>query len=126
MQKFLTALVLIPLGLIFVVFGVANRHMVTVTFDPFNPGDADASVTLPLFIVLIGVAILGVIAGGMATWLRQRRWRRAARQHQADAIDVRQQLAALRASIVASPQSDSQRVPQRLLLGSRDKQDAAA
>ena len=36
MRKFLTAMVLIPLGLIFVVFAVANRHFVTVSFDPFN------------------------------------------------------------------------------------------
>ena len=39
MRKFFTALVLIPLGLIFVVFAVANRHLVTVSFDPFNSSD---------------------------------------------------------------------------------------
>jgi hypothetical protein len=36
MRKFFTGVVLIPLGLIFVVFAVANRHWVTVSFDPFN------------------------------------------------------------------------------------------
>jgi uncharacterized integral membrane protein len=36
MRKFFTALVVIPLGLIFIVFAVANRHLVTVSFDPFN------------------------------------------------------------------------------------------
>ena len=36
MRKFLTALIVIPLGLIFIVFAVANRHLVTVSFDPFN------------------------------------------------------------------------------------------
>ena len=40
---------------------------------------------MPLFVVIIAVAIFGVAAGGMATWFRQRRWRRAARQHEADA-----------------------------------------
>ena len=40
MRKFLTALVLIPLGVIFVVFAVANRHLVTVSFDPFGSGDS--------------------------------------------------------------------------------------
>ena len=33
MRKFLTALVVIPLGIFFVIFAVANRHMVTVSFD---------------------------------------------------------------------------------------------
>ncbi|MFY9953844.1 MAG: DUF1049 domain-containing protein, partial [Bradyrhizobium sp.] len=32
MRKFLTALIVIPLGLIFIVFAVANRHFVTVSF----------------------------------------------------------------------------------------------
>ncbi len=72
MRKFFTALVVIPLGLIFIVFAVANRHFVTVSFDPFNSTDPSISVTLPLFVVIIAVAILGVIAGGFGTWFRQR------------------------------------------------------
>ena len=45
MRKFFSALVLVPLGLIFVVFAVANRHMVTVSFDPFNATDPAVAVT---------------------------------------------------------------------------------
>jgi uncharacterized integral membrane protein len=102
MRKFLTALVLIPLGLIFIVFAVANRHEVTVSFDPFNSTDPSVGVTLPLFVVIIATAILGVVAGGTVTWFRQRHWRRAARQHEADLKAVRAQLADLRASAAAS------------------------
>ena len=79
MRKFFTALIVIPLGLLFVVFAVANRHFVTVSFDPFNTRDPSVGVTMPLFAVIIAVAILGVVAGGTATWFRQRHWRRAAR-----------------------------------------------
>src|ERR1700731_2448408 len=96
MRKFFSAVVLIPLGLIFVVFAVANRHFVTVSFDPFNFTDPSIAVSLPLFVVIIAVAIVGVAAGGAATWFRQRHWRRAARQHEADARAVRAQLADLR------------------------------
>ena len=102
MRKFLTAVVLIPLGLIFVVFAVANRHFVTVSFDPFNSTDPSIAVTLPLFVVIIAVAIVGVVAGGTATWFRQRHWRRAARQHEADARQAWAQLADLRAGSTAS------------------------
>jgi uncharacterized integral membrane protein len=109
MRKFLTALIVIPLGLVFVVFAVANRHFVTVSFDPFDSTDPALSFTLPLFALLIVVAILGVVAGGCATWLRQGRWRRAARQHEADARSVRAELAELRASSAAS-----RHAPQRL------------
>ena len=83
----------IPLGLIFIVFAVANRHLVTVSFDPFNPSDPSVSFRLPLFVLIIAVAIAGVVAGGTATWFRQRHWRRAARQHEADARQARAQLA---------------------------------
>jgi uncharacterized integral membrane protein len=62
MRKFLTALVVIPLGLIFIVFAVANRHFVTVSFDPFNSTDPAIAVSMPLFAVIISVAILGVAA----------------------------------------------------------------
>ena len=110
MRKFFTALVLIPLGLIFVVFAVANRHLVTVSFDPFNSSDPSAGVTLPLFVVIIAVAIVGVVAGGCATWFRQRHWRRAARQHEADARQARAHLADLRAAAAAS-EGDPQRLP---------------
>jgi uncharacterized integral membrane protein len=111
MRKFFTGLVLIPLGVIFVVFAVANRHLVTVSFDPFNSADPSVSVRLPLFVLIIAVAILGVLVGGSATWFRQRRWRRAARQHEADARQARAQLADLRAAAMTPPRYDPQRLP---------------
>jgi len=110
MRKFFTALVLIPLGLIFVVFAVANRHPVTVSFDPFNSTDPSVGFTLPLFVVIIAVAIAGVLAGGSVTWFRQRRWRRAARRHEADARQARAQLADLRAGTAVTLRPEPQRL----------------
>jgi uncharacterized integral membrane protein len=128
MRKFFTALVVIPLGLIFIIFAVANRHLVTVSFDPFNSVNPSVAISLPLFVVIIAVAILGVAAGGSATWFRQRRWRRAARQHEADARQARAEMADLRAAAVVS-----RRGPQQLAVpaprgiygtAGRDKQGA--
>ncbi len=59
MRKFLSALIIVPLGLIFVVFAVANRHFVTVSFDPFTTTDPALSVSLPLFVLIIAAAIVG-------------------------------------------------------------------
>jgi uncharacterized integral membrane protein len=128
MRKFFMAVALIPLGLIFIVFAVANRHFVTVSFDPFNSVDPSLAIRLPLFVVIIAVAIAGVVAGGCATWFRQRYWRRAARQHEADARQMRAQLADLRTASMSS-RYDPQRLsgpPQGGLYGSagRDKQGA--
>ncbi len=98
MRKFFTVLVVAPVAVVFLAFAIANRQLVTVSFDPFNSSNPALGVTLPLFLVLIVVAITGVIAGSVATWFRQRRWRRLARQHEADARDARAQLAQLQAA----------------------------
>lgn len=128
MRKFLTALIAIPLGLILVVFAVANRHFVTVSFDPFVSNDPSLAITMPLFLLLIVVAALGVFAGGCAVWFGQRHWRRAARRHEADARAARGELADLRAQAAAANPA-----PQRLPVPSgaglygpigRDKQRA--
>jgi uncharacterized integral membrane protein len=128
MRKFLTALIVIPLGLILMVFAVANRHFVTVSFDPFVSNDPSFSVTLPLFLLLIVVAALGVLAGGCAVWFGQRRWRRAARRNDADARAARGELADLRAQAAAA-RPESQRLPVPSGVGlygpvGRDKQRA--
>jgi uncharacterized integral membrane protein len=128
MRKFLTALVVIPLGLILMVFAVANRHFVTVSFDPFVSNDPSFSVTLPLFLLLIVVAALGVLAGGCAVWFGQRHWRRAARRHDADARAARGELADLRAQ-AATARPEPQRLPVPSGVGlygpvGRDKQRA--
>ncbi|UTD26944.1 lipopolysaccharide assembly LapA domain-containing protein [Bradyrhizobium sp. WD16] len=97
-RKIINALIWIPLAVIFIIFAVANRHLVTLSFDPFNSVTPTLAVTLPLFVIIILVAILGVAAGGLATWLRQGRYRRAARHYEAEARDARAQLAELRLS----------------------------
>lgn len=110
MRKFLTALIVIPLGLILVTFAVANRHFVTVSFDPFVTDDPSFAVKLPLFLLLILVAGIGVIAGGCAVWFGQRHWRRAARRNDADARAARSELAGLQAQMAAA-KPESQRLP---------------
>jgi hypothetical protein len=128
MRKFFSTLLAFLLFLIFVTFAVANRHFVTVSFDPFNSVNPAISVAMPLFALIIVVAILGVVAGGVATWFGQRRWRRAARVHEADARTARAQLAELRSQAEAS-RGETQRsaLPARVgFYGSagRDKQGA--
>ena len=126
MRKFFSALIVIPLALIFVVFAVANRHFVTVSFDPFSSANPALFVSLPLFALIIATAILGVIAGGLATWFGQRRWRRAARQHEADARAARAQLAELRGQAASMRGEPQRRALPGALYGAsgRDKQGA--
>ena len=127
MGKFFGAALVISLGVILVVFAVANRHQVTVSFDPFNSADPSFKLTEPLFLVIIATAAIGVLAGGSATWLGQRHWRRAARRHEADARQARAQLADLRASATQRGNYPSVRAlppPNSYGSSARDKQIA--
>lgn len=108
LRKIVNVVIVLPLAILFVGFAVANRHAVTVSFDPFDSTDPSLGVTLPLFAVIILVAILGVIAGSVATWFGQRHWRKAARQHDAEARHARAELADLRERTMAARSGEAQ------------------
>ena len=100
LRKAVAWVTLVPLAIVIVAFAVANRQDVTVSLDPFNPAVPAASVTKPLFAVILGVLILGVIVGGVAAWLRQTKWRRAARRLERDVADLRAEIDTLKRSDV--------------------------
>ncbi len=70
---------LIPIAVLLIVLAVANRHMVTLSLDPFSPNSPAYSVTAPLFWFLFAAIALGVLLGGIAAWAKQGKWRREAR-----------------------------------------------
>lgn len=96
LRKVVAAIILVPLAIVIVAFAVANRQNVTVSLDPFNPDVPAASLTRPLFVVILVVLILGVIIGGIASWLRQSRWRRTARRLEREVANLRAENDALK------------------------------
>jgi uncharacterized integral membrane protein len=88
-RNLIAALILVPLAVVIVAFAVANRQIVTVSLDPFSAEHPAASVTLPLFGLIIALLIVGVLIGGIAAWLRQARWRRIARRLEREAGALR-------------------------------------
>lgn len=70
--------VLVPLCAALVIFALANRQPITLNFNPFTaPTDPTrAGSEVPLFLVIFGVLLLGVILGGIATWFAQGQHRR--------------------------------------------------
>jgi len=100
MRNLAKILIIAPLALIFLAFALANRQNVVVSFDPFNNGDVPSpQIVLPLFIVLIGSTMIGVLLGGFATWVRQGRFRKAARETKAQLEVLRGENESLRAQI---------------------------
>jgi uncharacterized integral membrane protein len=97
MKNFLKLLVLAPIAVLLLIFAFANRQIITVSFDPFVDGDIPAfAITAPLFLILILAMMLGVLAGGAATWLAQGKFRKAARQNRAEAERLRNEAQAAR------------------------------
>lgn len=79
LRRLVSLLIAFPLGIALVAVAISNRHPVNLVLDPFNPETPALSVTLPFYAYILGALVVGVILGGMATWLGQSRWRRTAR-----------------------------------------------
>ena len=95
-RKIVTAVIVIPLAVIIVAFAVANRQTVTVSFDPLSSTSPAYAATMPLFVLIFVLVILGVIIGGVAAWFRQGKWRRLARRLEGDVRDLHAEIEALR------------------------------
>jgi Na+/H+-translocating membrane pyrophosphatase len=96
MKRFVKLLFLVLLALPAIALLVANRHDVVIYLDPFaGPAPEGTQITVQLFIV-IGVAIMvGVIFGGVMTYLEQGRYRRAARRARREVVSLRAEVARL-------------------------------
>lgn len=101
MLRFLKAVILLPIAILVVLLAVANRSPVTFSFDPTRAA-SDLSVTLPLYALLFMALALGVVIGGVAAWLAQRKHRSARRRQQREADRLRIEAERLRAHAAAS------------------------
>jgi uncharacterized integral membrane protein len=104
-RKIVSAVILIPLALLIVALAVANREIVGLSFDPFNPAAPAFALRLPLFILLFVLLIVGVIVGGIAAWLRQAKWRRTARRLDAELRAARSEVDRLRRQLADAERS---------------------
>jgi hypothetical protein len=101
LRKILTGLLGMPLAGVILLFAVANRHWVTVSFDPLAPERPALATRVPLFLAILLALILGVIVGGIATWVGQAKWRAAARGTFAELRRLRVETDALKRDLEA-------------------------
>ena len=103
MRRFLILFVLLPIAIVVVALSVANREAIMVSLDPFGGAAPRWSIELPLFILLFATLAVGVLLGGVATWIRQGKWRQAARTERANAARLRQDVERLRERVSTMP-----------------------
>jgi len=99
MKAFFKALVLVPVALIIVLFSVANRAPVRVSFDPISRDAPAFALDLPLFAVILAAIAVGILIGGFASWLAQGKHRKAARVNRREADKLRNEAQSLRAAV---------------------------
>jgi uncharacterized integral membrane protein len=99
------------LAAVIIIFAVANRQSVTVSFDPLSTASPAYAVTMPLFLLVAVLIILGVLIGGTVAWIGQARWRRAARRLDADVRALRQELDIIRQRFAPEPQREPDPAP---------------
>jgi uncharacterized integral membrane protein len=102
-RKIVLAAILVPLGLVIIALAVANRASVTVSFDPFSAADPAFALRMPLFVLVFVLVIAGVIIGGVAAWLKQRKWRRSARRLAAELKQAQDEAERLRRQLAETP-----------------------
>src|SRR6185295_16396716 len=95
-RKIVTALILLPLTIALVTFAVANRQTIVVSLDPFDQAHPAFAVAMPLFALILTLLIGGVVVGGVAAWLRQAKWRHAARLAAGEARALRSEVERLK------------------------------
>ena len=110
-RKFFWLFVILPAGVMFVAFALANRHTVQLNLDPFATRDPLLAIDAPFFLFLLAALITGLLLGGLATWLGQGKWRKSARQRAHEAVELRRQTDQLNEQLRAS---------NRLRLGERE------
>ncbi|MCP3053915.1 lipopolysaccharide assembly protein LapA domain-containing protein [Aurantimonas marianensis] len=75
LSKILSLIILVPLAVLLVVFSVANRQSIPVSLDPIG-SMPQLAFEAPLFVLLMGSVIIGVVLGGIGTWVTQSHYRR--------------------------------------------------
>jgi uncharacterized integral membrane protein len=85
LRRFVWILVAFPVAVLLLTLAVANRHGVSLVLDPFRSDEPVLFLVLPFYAYLFGVLLIGIVIGGLATWVAQARWRRTARRRAAEA-----------------------------------------
>ncbi|MEL6745652.1 MAG: LapA family protein [Pseudomonadota bacterium] len=85
MKRLTTLLIILPIGIIVVALAVANRQAVSLSMPPYINDEPFFSLTLPLFAVIFISLLVGMVIGSCATWFKQGRFRKAARERKVEA-----------------------------------------
>lgn len=102
MLRLIKFLLLLPVAIALVLFGVANRQIVTLVLDPISPAAEAFKVSVPLFVFFFGMLAVGAVVGSITTWLAQGRHRKAERQFRRERDRLQDECTRLKTQVPAT------------------------
>ncbi|WP_026479165.1 LapA family protein [Ahrensia sp. 13_GOM-1096m] len=91
-RKIVFVLILIPLAIALIALTVANRQTVALNLDVFNPSNGALSFDAPFFVWLYAASAVGVIVGGIGSWLAQSKHRKKERAYKKEVQHLRYEM----------------------------------
>ncbi|GGY47110.1 LapA family protein [Parvularcula lutaonensis] len=98
MPRFLTTLFLLVMAIFLVVFFLANREPVTISFDPLPTNEPAIAFEVPLWAGLSGTLLIGFVLGAMGMWISSTRLRQRSSEHRRRVIELERELRSARES----------------------------
>ena len=89
MKRILSWVIGLPVAIILIAFAIANRQFTNVSFDPFSSEAPWLAIPMPLWSLFFCGIFIGLIAGGIAAWLKQGKWRKIARNNRTELDSLR-------------------------------------
>ncbi|MGB7432167.1 MAG: LapA family protein [Ahrensia sp.] len=89
LRRLITVLFVVPVAIVLIALSVANRQVVPVSLDVFNPGNPLLTFSAPMFAWMFGAMAVGIVIGGIATWFTQGKHRKHERELQRETDKLR-------------------------------------
>ena len=105
LQRILRWIIGLPIAIIVVSFAIANRQWTTISFDPFSKDAPFAAIDIPLWALFFCGVFFGLIAGWIACWFAQSKWRRSAKDTRRELVRSQAESSQLRRETMTPPDS---------------------
>jgi len=112
-MKRLSWILTLPLMVVAVVFAIANREVVVLDLWPLA-----MTIQAPLFVVVLGAAVVGLFAGAVVAWFSGGSTRRRAREARRRAAELEREVAYLRGAAEKERLADAPRSSAVTIAGS--------
>lgn len=105
-MKRLSWILTLPLMVVAVVFAIANRDVVVLDLWPLA-----LTIQAPLFVLVLGSAVAGLLAGAVVAWFSGGSTRRRAREARRRAAELEREIARLRSAAENERPAAASQVP---------------